>query len=222
MTQPVFAFTSPPAAELTVHEGTTQLMRVQSVPKSRTHPHGHMSLILGGTVIAEAKADGLDGGESWFVRLQYHGGRCTWMVESERHSPKRIYPRDDVYGDLWKMMGWFQKLTGLQLPTLKLVELGVGVTEYTPAGPSASSVNPWRLEPGVYEFMRGGERRRIEALDVRGKMVVRFVDGPVPSETFDPRLVLDATGWLTLSKPGTAAASIDSGAADESPRRPRP
>jgi hypothetical protein len=214
MTRPVFAFTFQPVAELTVHEAMTQLMRVQPVPKSRTHPHGHMSLILGGTVIAEAKAEGLDGGESWFARLQYHGGRRTWMVENERRSPKHIHPRDDVYGDLWKMMGWFQKLTGLQLPALKLVELGVGITEHTPSGSSASPGNPWQLEPGVYEFMRGGDRRRIEVLDERGKMVVRFVDGSGPSETFDPR--------LTLSKSGAAAASIDSRPAAESLRRPRP
>lgn len=240
---PTFEFTQPPSTELIVHSSLSGLQVVTAIPRSRAYPNGYLTMPLGGQVIAEACAQGLTGGEQWLVRLQYHGGRNTWMVENERYSPLHMYPRDDIWGDLSQMMALFESATGLSLPTLRLVELGIGVTDYTPVGSSASASNPWQLEPGTYSFVRGGARRRIEALRLpgagpngadgangeNGPMAVRFVDGDTPSETFMPAMVLDAAGWLTLTRePETVAEAVAEAdhvvAAGPAalPRRPRP
>lgn len=219
MAHPDFDFTAAPTAELLVHTRGGIQYQVTQVAKNHHNPTGHQSIVLGGTIVAQAKAKELGGGDMWLFRLQYHGGRQTWMLESERYSPRHIYPRDDEFAPLPYLMDRFEQRTGLSLPALRIATLGLGITSYTSKGETRDLLNPWQLQVGHYRVLRQNVLRKIEALEVNGDMRVRFIDGDAPSETFEPNLVLDASAWLSLTRLGAENAA---NAAKAAPRTMRP
>lgn len=163
-------------------------------------------LMLGGETLASAKNDTpkLDGHpeSQHCVYLMFHGGRQTWMVESMKHSPITMYPRDDVWGTLNAMMQVFMDKTGIELPPIRIIQSGMGISTYTRHGVVWDSKNPFQLDVGrQYRVVHRKENRIFEVVDRNGVVEIAFTDLPDGGrESFRPHLILDHTAWLTLKQ----------------------
>lgn len=162
------------------------------------------TLLLGGFTLFEAKKIKQEGDHKYHaVKIVFHGGANRWMIENEKWSPIRIYPRDSHYGYLQDLMREFEEMTGLTLPPVKIIQFGRGVSTYTARGVSWDTTNPCELEPDArYTFFRRKEEKAYCTRKNRhGK--VEFFNEDFPQEGFDPLLVLDCRAWATLKINGT-------------------
>ncbi|WP_404667181.1 hypothetical protein [Roseateles asaccharophilus] len=187
--------------DLTLVEAGGNTFRVHET--TRNGGKDLLRVLLGGTVVAEARDTSKVAPESRLVRLQFHGGRNTWMLEDEWVSPARIYPRRDFFGSLPKMMAEFEKATGLRLPEVKIAHLGHGICEYTAAGVVWQAENPWHLEVGqTYQVIRDrlGGMRRFQAVEQAGRVRVCMETPDGLSEPIDPSMIFNEMAWLTLRK----------------------
>ncbi len=170
-------------------------------------------VVLGGAVIASAVGPKPDASPEslHYVHLQYHGGRQQWMVEVEKVSPLRIYPREDQWGSLSQMMKLFVSKTGLVLPAVRLVETGLGVSLVTQGGESWDKENPFELEVGGrYRVLHNKRSREFEVSQRMGRVEIAFVDRGGVNETFDPRLILVGDAWLSLQRLSPEESTADS------------
>ena len=130
-----------------------------------------------------------------YVMIQYHYGRKSWnlMIEHSIQKANEFYP-----DTLPNVVRHFEQLTGVTLPLIKVIDVGIGIYS---AQSRYESDNPFRLEDGkfytVADRLRG---RRAFVADVRhGVTRICFVesDGGL-SETFEPAVVLSESDWLSL------------------------
>ncbi|MEJ6002541.1 hypothetical protein [Paucibacter soli] len=218
-----FELTKPVLTSLTTHGSLGQRFEVKQIKRGGLI--GSMRVLLGGIVVAEAREMSLTAPESLIVRLQFHGGRNTWMVELERVSPYRIYPRADWWGTLPEMMAAFQRATGIELPAISIADIGVGISEYTAKGVSVLPGNPWRLEVGqTYHVTRDrlGDHRRFQVVERAGRVEICFESPDGLSESFDPTLVLNEMAWLTLRRVDASEQLVAAPVAQPAARSMRP
>ncbi len=209
----------PPVSELIVSENLGVMKCLTADRK--------VWVVLGGAGIASAVGPKPDiSPESLhYVHLQFHGGRQQWMVEVEKVSPLRIYPREDHWGSLPQMMKIFASKTGLVLPAVRLVQAGLGVSTVTQEGESWDKDNPFELlVGGRYSVLHRGRGREIEVSQRMGKVEIAFVDRDGVSETFDPRMILGGEAWLSLRRlsPGDPAPVFPREDAIDAAAMPRP
>jgi hypothetical protein len=200
-------------SDLTLHERFGSLfVRHSEAPAGAKWAWG----TLGGTVVAMAE-QGSHETRFQKVMLQFHGGRQCWMVENCITSVAKIYPRDDYFGTLPKMMAKFEEITGHKLPTMKLSILGQGIFRVDSQGEKWDASNPWELVPGsIYKVVEpySGREKLYEAVQARGLMAkecrvaVRFwcEDERGWSETFEPGLVFNGDAWERIRVVGAEIA----------------
>lgn len=166
-------------------------------------PELNDTLLLGGTILFEAENARVQSPNYHAIRIQFHGGANRWMIETERFSPSRIYQRDAHYGLLHELMREFEMKTGLSLPSVRIAQLGTGISTVTPQGVTWDANNPWAFEGGAhYTLQRGGEARTYCARqNAHGK--IEFFHEECPQEGFDPSLILDCQAFASLKKDGS-------------------
>lgn len=154
--------------------------------------HGRPSNdVLAGICLPDA--DGL--GNPRYVSIEFHHGRKAWHLKTEYALQQAI--RWDV-GNLPDLMRKFESLVGVQLPMIKIIEIGVGVYA---ANSKYEADNPWRLQDGRFYTVHDPKQgQRTFVADVRnGRALISFVTEGEVSAIFDPSVVLSQHDWRTLS-----------------------
>lgn len=137
-------------------------------------------------LIASAR---LPGGQR--LSIEYHIGRQSWVLTDESKPLSQQY----TFASARDCVLEFEKMLGIKLPPIKMIERGAGVWEVH--GKYATD-NPWRLEPGNnYEVVdaRGVSRK----YTVKGDGKVTLVDGD-PEQSFSPTAIWGVPEWRSLRR----------------------
>lgn len=165
-------------------------------------PELNDTLLLGGAVIFEAESTRVQSPDYHAIRIQFHGGVNRWMIETERFSPSRIYPRDAHYGLLHELMREFEEKTGLLLPSVRIAQLGQGISTITSQGVTWDAKNPWAFETGASYTLQRGKETRTYCARHNAQGNIEFFNEECPQEGFDPTLILDCKALASLKKDG--------------------
>ncbi|ABO59698.1 hypothetical protein LA345_40835 (plasmid) [Burkholderia vietnamiensis] len=121
------------------------------------------------------------------VSIDYHFGWKSWTLRTE---PFEQRATDYVRYTLPQAVAAFEKLVGLHLPDIRVIEYGVGLYS---AASSTISENPWALrDGGTYEVRHpsnGCKRYSAKIRHDRCMVVPLARNGePITDAEFDPRL----------------------------------
>jgi hypothetical protein len=127
--------------------------------------------------------------------IEYHHGRKCWHIKVEHSRQQR---NEFLPGNLPDLVRKFEEMFNVTLPAIQVRHLGVGIY---PAHSDKVEENPWAFVDGQFYRVRDKARgERTFVADVRdGRTLISFFrDGEV-WEPYDPRHVLSADDWRTLT-----------------------
>jgi hypothetical protein len=126
----------------------------------------------------------------------YHYGRKAWCLCLELLNDSAAV--DYLPGNLCELLEKFEQLTGVTLPTIMVVDIGVGI--YDTKGERVRA-NPWEMEPGgKYEFFHQERVRRYTAAIYDGTSMLAADRSDTDLKYFDPTAVFDAAAWASMTK----------------------
>jgi hypothetical protein len=178
-------------------------LTIKDSPRTTLHHRADVGwVLLGGTVLFEARDTSVVKPEFHAIRIVFNDSKNSWTLEDDQHSPMMDLPEDTLCGSLHEIMQEFQKRTGLDLPTLALHHVGVGIERVSSGKSDIDQKNPWLLKVGqTYEVdrARGKGPSLFKAAPMDGHVGIYFVDdsGEILSDTISPAL-LEAEAWASV------------------------
>lgn len=159
--------------------------------------------ILAGVCLPDGDEEGL----ARLITIEFHNGRASWGLKIE-HSIQKA--NEWTMGNLPHLCKQFEALCGVSLPTVKVIELGVGV--YAAQAKYAAD-NPWAMANGGFYAVTDPKRgRRMFVADVcNGRTLISFVDDQLQTvtEAFEPAVVLSMADWKSLAPLATPERAKD-------------
>lgn len=158
-------------------------------------------------VLFEAKSNATADSDVQSLRIAFNGLKNIWSLDVDRGTNDKNHRRS-IFGSLSVLMAEFEKNTGLDLPEVRLQDVGKACLRITAFGQTTDPVNPWMLQSGSYYELAepsntsGWEpliRQFLVSQESTGEYNIVFLDDPnYGDEVFDPHVIFTGEDWLNL------------------------
>jgi len=198
-----------PISKILLSDLTASPGNVLVVPEVEVFRDNPANDVLAGICLPNADSWGMPR----YVTIEFHHGRKAWHLKTEYTIQRATQWEIGILPDVIRM---FEGVVGVQLPKIKVIDIGVGICS---ANDKYASENPWRFEDGMFYTVQDPRRgKRTFAADVRnGRTLISFVTEGGVSETFEPSVVLTEHDWRTLT-PADAPSNVEKPQAATRPR----
>lgn len=170
--------------------------KVQYLTRLIIDANGHANpSILAGTLIEQ-------GGKRTYLYLRHHSGHGSWQLISETAEGVTMPKQQIQTGQLPALIQQFETLTGVTLPSIAMLVLGIGLID---AKSQFLTDNPFAMQDNCryHVVNRRGIGRDLLARVSHGQTRIAVLNGQTAaSEFFDPALILSPEEWMSL-KPAT-------------------